>query len=203
MENSPHLEKNQKAVALQTLQVVAARANQPGAVRATKCFVVQSKKDETTMWIAAANGDPGAEHGATSVQADQPAQKHRNHKRTRGRTLTESTTTFRPLWRDSLWGAQGGRAIAGGRCTRFCSRAVCQRVDPLPGELVSAALARSYSVERVTRAVSLARGNMTVAEQRVRRMERCQKSTTTSVLVRVYSSVVNHFSKTGSRLNVR
>ena len=58
VENSTHLEKNQKAVALQTLQVVAARANQPGAVRATKCFVVQPKKDETTKWIAAANGDP-------------------------------------------------------------------------------------------------------------------------------------------------
>ena len=53
-----NLEKNQKAVALQTLQVVAARANQPGAVRTTRCFVVQSKKDETTKWIAAANGDP-------------------------------------------------------------------------------------------------------------------------------------------------
>ena len=53
VENSAHLEKNQKAVALQTWQVVAARA-----VRATRCFVVQSKKDETTKWIAAANGDP-------------------------------------------------------------------------------------------------------------------------------------------------
>ena len=58
VENSTQLEKNQKAVALQTLQMVAARANQPGAVRATRCFVVQSKKDETTKWIAAANGDP-------------------------------------------------------------------------------------------------------------------------------------------------
>ena len=58
VENSAHLEKNEKAVALQTWQVVAARANQPGAVRATRCFVVQSKKDETTKWIAAANGDP-------------------------------------------------------------------------------------------------------------------------------------------------
>ena len=58
VENSTHLEKNQKAVALQTLQVMAARANQPGAVRATRCFVVQSKKDETTKWITAANGDP-------------------------------------------------------------------------------------------------------------------------------------------------
>ena len=58
METSTHQETNQKAVALQTLQVVAARANQPGAVRATRCFVVQSKKDETTKWIAAANGDP-------------------------------------------------------------------------------------------------------------------------------------------------
>ena len=46
------------SVALQTLQVVAAQANQPGAVRATRCFVVQSKKDETTKWIGAANGDP-------------------------------------------------------------------------------------------------------------------------------------------------
>ena len=58
VENSAHLEMNQKAVALQTLQVVAARANQPRAVRATRCFVVQSKKDEITKWIAAANGDP-------------------------------------------------------------------------------------------------------------------------------------------------
>ena len=58
VENNTHLEKNQKAVALQTLQVVAARANQPGAVRATRCFVVLSKKDATTKWIAAANGDP-------------------------------------------------------------------------------------------------------------------------------------------------
>ena len=57
VENSAHLETNQKAVALQTLQVVAARANQPGAVRATRCFVVQSNKDETTKWIAATNGD--------------------------------------------------------------------------------------------------------------------------------------------------
>ena len=32
VENSPHLEKNQKAVARQTLQAVAARAKQPGAV---------------------------------------------------------------------------------------------------------------------------------------------------------------------------
>ena len=38
--------------------MVAARANQPGAVRDTLCFVVQSKIDESTMWIAAANGDP-------------------------------------------------------------------------------------------------------------------------------------------------
>ena len=58
VEASTHLETNQKTVALQTLQVVAARANQPGAVRATGCFVVQSKRDETTKWIAAANGDP-------------------------------------------------------------------------------------------------------------------------------------------------
>ena len=64
-------------------------------------------------------------------------------------------------------GAQGGRVIARGWCTRLGNRAVCQRVDALPGDLVSAALACLYRVERVTRAVSLARGNMTVAAQRV------------------------------------
>ena len=41
-------------------------------------------------------------------------------------------------------------------------------MDALPGELVSAALARLHRVERVTGAVSLAWGNMTVAAQRVR-----------------------------------
>ena len=56
----------------------------------------QSKKDETTMWIAAANGDPGAELGATSAQADQPAfgqgsssqrKQKPTKKRTRGRRV--------------------------------------------------------------------------------------------------------------------
>ena len=75
-----------------------------------------------------------------------------------------------------MWGVQGGRAIARGRCTRLGSRAVCQRVDALPGELASASLMWLYSVEGATRAVSLERGNTTVGAQRVRQDRAVSKS---------------------------
>ena len=75
-EVSTHLEKNQKAVALQTLQVVAARANQPGAVRATRCFCRPVQERRNNEVDCSGQRGPRAERGAASVQADQPAQGH-------------------------------------------------------------------------------------------------------------------------------
>ena len=100
VENSAHLETNQKAVALQTLQVVAARANQPGAVRATRCFVVQSKKDETTNVDCSGQRGHRAEHGFTSMQTDPTAQEHRSGESDGPRS---TVTSGKRRWRVGLW----------------------------------------------------------------------------------------------------
>ena len=77
MENSTHLEKNQKAVALQTLQSGggASKPTRSSSCHEVLCRPVQERRNNE-MDYSGQRG-PRAEHGVTSVQTDQPPQEHR------------------------------------------------------------------------------------------------------------------------------
>ena len=127
--------------------------------------------------------EPRAEHDATSVPADQPAKEHWDRESDGPRpTVTSEKSIGLLAGVEQSAKAEvhekvntrkkstesGCRVIAGGWGTRLDSRVVCQRMDALSDELLSAVVTRLYRVERIFSAVYLARVIMIGATERIR-----------------------------------